>query len=80
MDLNSLMQTLGICVVVSPTLLLAVLGLPSLFGRPLSEQAVIRCIYTVMVVGLALRDGHAGADAGDRSHAGRDPDRRLGRY
>jgi NAD(P)H-quinone oxidoreductase subunit 5 len=46
------MQALGICAVVSPALLLAVLGLPSLLGRPLSEQAVVRTIYVVMVVGF----------------------------
>jgi len=52
MDIHSLMQTLGTCVVVSPAILLAVLGLPSLFGRPLSEQAVIRWTHSVMVVGI----------------------------
>ena len=52
MDVNSLMQTLGTLVVVCPAILLAVLGLPSFLGRPLSEQAVVRSIYSVMVIGL----------------------------
>ncbi len=52
MHIDSLMQALGICVVVCPSALLALFGLTSLFGRPLSEQAVIRSIYSVMVVGL----------------------------
>ncbi|MCA9268500.1 MAG: oxidoreductase [Planctomycetales bacterium] len=46
------MQILGAIVVISPAVLLAVLGLPSLIGRPLSEQAVVRSIYVSMVVGL----------------------------
>ena len=52
MDYNTFMQLLGICVVVCPTVLLAVLGLSSLIGRPLSEQAVVRCMYTATVLGL----------------------------
>jgi NADH-quinone oxidoreductase subunit L len=52
MNLNMLMQMLGICVVVSPAILLAVIGLPSLIGKPLSEQNVVRFIYAAMMIGL----------------------------
>ncbi len=52
MDYHTLTQTLGICVVVCPTVLLAVLGLPSLLDRPLSEQSVIRSMYAATVLGL----------------------------
>jgi|CXWL01.1.fsa_nt_gi NAD(P)H-quinone oxidoreductase subunit 5 len=57
MDYHLIMQALGICVVVCPTLLLAVLGLTSLFGRPLGERSVIRCTHTVMSVGLLAAVG-----------------------
>ncbi len=45
-------QFLGIAVVVSPALLVALLGLPPLFGRPLSEQTTNRYIYASTVIGL----------------------------
>ncbi len=57
MDYPLMMRAIGICVVVCPTLLLAVLGLASLFGRPLSERSVIRCTYTVTLVGLLASIG-----------------------
>jgi len=40
------------CVVVSPAILLAILGLPSLLGKPLSEPTVVRSIYVAMVLGV----------------------------
>lgn len=52
MDYNALMQWLGICVVVCPSVLLAVVGLTALWGRPLSEKSTVRCMHTVMLVGL----------------------------
>lgn len=52
MDYNSLMQTLGICVVVCPAILLAILGLTALLGQQLSEQSVILYTYAATVIGL----------------------------
>lgn len=52
MDSHSLMHILGICIVACPALLLAVLGIPSLFGRPLTEWSVVRSIYLTMVLGV----------------------------
>jgi len=45
-------QSLGLAVVVCPTLLLAFLGLTSLFGRPLGEQATARLTQVAVVAGL----------------------------
>ena len=42
MDFNALMQTLGTLVVVSPAILLAVLGVPSLLGKP-QYRGATRC-------------------------------------
>jgi NAD(P)H-quinone oxidoreductase subunit 5 len=46
------MHALGICVVVCPTVLLAVLGLTSLFSRPLSERSVIGTTYAATMIGF----------------------------
>ena len=47
-----LVQFAGIMVVVSPALLLAVLGLTTLFRIPLSERSVARSAQTSSIVGL----------------------------
>jgi len=52
MTTDLLFQILGICVVLSPALLVAVLGFTSLIRKPLSEQATNRCTYATIVVGL----------------------------
>ncbi|MCO6459702.1 MAG: oxidoreductase [Pirellulaceae bacterium] len=46
------MRALGICVVVSPAVLLAVLGLTALLGRPLRERAITRWTHAAGVTGL----------------------------
>jgi len=48
-----LFQAFGICVVVCPAVLLAVLGLTSLINRPLSERSIARCTEAAVVAGLA---------------------------
>jgi NADH-quinone oxidoreductase subunit L len=45
-------QVLGLGVVVFPSLLLAILGVAALIGRPLSEQVVSRCTQIAVVAGL----------------------------
>lgn len=52
MNADFAFQFLGIAVVVSPALLVALLGLPPLVGRPLSEQTTNRYIYASTVIGL----------------------------
>ena len=52
MDHESILQFLGICVVISPALLLAVLGLPPLLDRQLGEQTVIRSIHAAVLAGF----------------------------
>jgi NAD(P)H-quinone oxidoreductase subunit 5 len=52
MEYNVLIQALGLGVVACPTVLLALLGVTSLLGQPLSEQAVIRCMYGATMFGL----------------------------
>ena len=52
MNANITLQFLGIAVVASPAVLVAVLGLPPLLGRPLSEQAANRYTYASTVIGL----------------------------
>jgi NAD(P)H-quinone oxidoreductase subunit 5 len=49
---DSLFWVLGLGVVICPTLLLAVLGLTSLVGRPLGEQAISRLTQAAVVAGL----------------------------
>jgi NAD(P)H-quinone oxidoreductase subunit 5 len=52
MNADFAFQFLGIAVVVSPALLVALLGLPPLVGRPLSEQTTNRYVYASTVIGL----------------------------
>jgi NAD(P)H-quinone oxidoreductase subunit 5 len=52
MNANVTLQFLGIAVVASPAVLVAVLGLPPLLGRPLSEQTANRYTYASTVIGL----------------------------
>src|SRR3954452_15709711 len=52
MNVDALFTALGVCVVASPALLLAVLGLTSLLSRPLSEDAMAR--WTASCVGCGL--------------------------
>lgn len=52
MNYYILMQSLGICVVVCPAVLLGVLGLTSLLGKPLGETAVIAWTYATVTTGL----------------------------
>ncbi len=51
MDLHSIVQFCGVCVLISPTLLLALLGLTSLVGYRLAERTVIRGMYVATVSG-----------------------------
>ena len=48
-----LAYTLGTVAIAAPFVLVALLGLPSLFGRPLTEQATGRACRWVIAVGLA---------------------------
>ncbi len=57
MDYSAIFTFLGICVVVSPGLLLAVLGLSLLFDRPLSEMTVGRVTQAAVVTGLMAAIG-----------------------
>ncbi len=52
MDYSALFMFLGICVVVSPAVLLAVLGLALLFDRAPGEPIMARLTQTAVVVGL----------------------------
>ena len=52
MDQTLLLNLLGAGVVLPPLLLLAVLGLATLFARPLSEKASAVCTETAVVTGL----------------------------
>jgi len=52
MDQTLLLNLLGAGVVLPPVLLLAVLGLATLFARPLSEKASAVCTETAVVTGL----------------------------
>jgi NADH:ubiquinone oxidoreductase subunit 5 (subunit L)/multisubunit Na+/H+ antiporter MnhA subunit len=52
MDFQSVMQSLGICVVVGPAVLVSVLGLASLLGWPLGEQAINRWTHAVGLLGF----------------------------
>jgi NAD(P)H-quinone oxidoreductase subunit 5 len=60
MDHQVLFDVLGIAVVASPAVLLAVLGLSSLIDQPLSEQASARCTQTAVVAGLLAAMGILG--------------------
>ncbi|MFO0927872.1 MAG: proton-conducting transporter membrane subunit [Gemmataceae bacterium] len=48
-----LTEVLGYLIVAAPAVLVALLGLPSLLGRPLSEQAITRCVQVTVWTGLA---------------------------
>lgn len=48
-----LMQILGLCVVGAPAILLAVLGLAALTGRPIRESAVSHVTQIAVVIGLS---------------------------
>jgi len=52
MDSNELFEFLGFCVVASPTMLLAALGLTALIGWPLTERKIIAWTYVTTMVGL----------------------------
>lgn len=52
MTVETLFTVLGICVVSSPSVLLAVIGLTALVGRPLSERALAGCTAVAVVFGL----------------------------
>ncbi|MCA9184090.1 MAG: proton-conducting transporter membrane subunit [Pirellulaceae bacterium] len=53
MEINAIVNALGICVVVCPVALVAVLGLTSLIGWPLSEQSIVRFIHVTGLTGFA---------------------------
>lgn len=52
MDHDRLYFLLGSCVIAAPALLLAVLGGPSLVGRPLSERTIGKWTQAMAVIGL----------------------------
>lgn len=56
-DYDTLSHALGLTVVVMPLLLLSVLGLPSLLGRPLSERATSRMVQASVCIALAAACG-----------------------
>lgn len=60
MDNSLLFNVLGICVLASPTLLLAVLGVTALVGRPLSERQINGWTYATTVLGLLAALGVLG--------------------
>lgn len=52
MNLDTFVTGLGYCVVGCPAILLAILGVAALAGRPLSERATARCTETAVLAGL----------------------------
>jgi NADH:ubiquinone oxidoreductase subunit 5 (subunit L)/multisubunit Na+/H+ antiporter MnhA subunit len=52
MNMDTILFALGICVVASPAVLVAVLSLTSLIGWPLPEKSIERLTYASTVVGL----------------------------
>ncbi|MEJ7590268.1 MAG: proton-conducting transporter membrane subunit [Planctomycetaceae bacterium] len=52
MNPDRIFQICGICVVASPAVLLAVFGLTSLIGRPLSERLLARFTEAAVILGL----------------------------
>ncbi len=52
MNLEIIYPILGITVLACPLLLLAVVGLPALIGRPVSESGIARAIFLTVVTGL----------------------------
>src|SRR4051812_9961118 len=59
-QLASLMRALGVVVVAAPAMLLALLGVTSLVGRPLSEGATGRAIQVVILTGFLATAGVLG--------------------
>ena len=57
MNAENLFPLLGCCVVACPAALLAVLGIPSLIHRPLSEKAISRVTECAVVAGLLAAIG-----------------------
>jgi NAD(P)H-quinone oxidoreductase subunit 5 len=60
MNATLCIQFLGVAVIASPAVLVAVLGMPPLLGRPLTEQATNRYTYASTVIGLAAAIGILG--------------------
>ena len=56
-DLNLLLSFLGSGVLIAPVLLVALLALPSLVGRPLPERAINSIVQITMVFGLIASGG-----------------------
>ena len=52
MDHELIIKALGLTVVASPVAMLAILGIASLIGRPLSEKAIGRTIQSGIITGL----------------------------
>jgi NAD(P)H-quinone oxidoreductase subunit 5 len=52
MNYDTLFTVFGVTVLVSPAVLLGILGATALFGRPLGEQSIARCTQAAVVVGL----------------------------
>jgi NADH-quinone oxidoreductase subunit L len=52
MTAETIFYSLGLCVVASPAVLLAVLGLTSLAGRPLGERSIARVTEASVMIGL----------------------------
>ena len=52
-DHEFLIRGLGITVVIAPFLLLAILGIPSFLGHPLSERTTARCGHGAIAAGFA---------------------------
>ena len=50
--MNLYFQIFGVLVLISPLLLLAVVGLPPLVSRPLGEETIVRATYLTVWVGL----------------------------
>jgi NADH:ubiquinone oxidoreductase subunit 5 (subunit L)/multisubunit Na+/H+ antiporter MnhA subunit len=57
---ETVFQFLGICVVASPAFLLAMFGLPSLIGWPLSEKMMARLTQVTVTIGLVAAVGVLG--------------------
>ena len=51
-DLDVFAYYLGVAVVVSPSLLIFILGIPTLMGHPLSERTVGKSVQISVVIGL----------------------------
>lgn len=51
-DIDALFQLLGVVVLAAPALLVVVLGIRSLAGLPMSEQAIKRWTYATTMIGL----------------------------